>query len=150
MTTDNHLESKSLIKHIKFQIHKDKICNLAKTHKKNIAYFLAAVVVAIIILVGNSSYQQFQAKKYSTRTDFQKGSIGAYVFARKNNLLDECCKHMKEGRRPNGYWSLERCKEDARNYSSKQLWRKESSSAYVTAKTKGWLNECCKHMLGSI
>lgn len=80
MTTDNHLESKSLIKHIKFQIHKDKICNLAKTHKKNIAYFLAVVVVAIIILVGNSSYQQFQAKKYSTilhqaMIDEQNGEI---------------------------------------------------------------------------
>lgn len=87
------------------------------------------------------------ALKYNTKSEWHKGSPNAYTAAHRKKWLDDCSAHMKEGRKPNGYWSLERCKEDAKRYPSKQQWRTSSPSGYVTAKSKGWLDDCCGHML---
>ena len=49
--------------------------------------------------------------------------------------------------KPNGYWTLARCAEDALRFSYRTAWAKGSSSAYQTALRNGWLNECCGHMV---
>jgi hypothetical protein len=38
---------------------------------------------------------QKEAEKYNTRTEFNKGSGGAYMYAIKNKFLDEICGHME-------------------------------------------------------
>lgn len=50
-------------------------------------------------------------------------------------------------RKPLGYWNLGNCKADALKYKNKRDWRKFGGSGYATAKRKGWIDECCKHML---
>jgi hypothetical protein len=50
-------------------------------------------------------------------------------------------------RKPDGYWTLERCKKDALKYKSRTKWHKKSSGAYDKAIKNGWLNICCKHMV---
>ena len=35
-----------------------------------------------------------EAEKYNTKTEFQKGSSGAYIVAKKNNWFDDVTKHM--------------------------------------------------------
>ena len=45
-----------------------------------------------------------------------------------------------------GYWTKERCDEDALKYNSRSEWNKNNSSAYSAAHKNGWLDECCKHM----
>jgi len=87
-----------------------------------------------------------EALKYNTKNEWQQKSPNSYAAAHKKRWLNECSSHMKEGRKPNGYWSLDRCKLDASNYSTKQHWRNGSPSGYATAKAKGWLEECCFHM----
>lgn len=42
---------------------------------------------------------------------------------------------------PDGYWTQERCFEEAQKYSSKQDFRKSCSSAYTIAWRHGWLSD---------
>ena len=49
-------------------------------------------------------------------------------------------------RKPRGYWTLERCIEDAAQYSSRSEWQRSSSSAYCKAVSSGWMDQCCAHM----
>jgi hypothetical protein len=52
----------------------------------------------------------------------------------------------KKTKKPNGYWTLTRCIDNARSYSNKKTWEKENRSAYTVAHRKGWLKECCVNM----
>jgi len=83
------------------------------------------------------------AKKYTKVGDWAKSS-GGYHYAIKNNLIDNCTKHMSRKRFPNNYWTLERCLEDAKKYKTKSEWRK--SAAYSKASKRGWVDDCCQHM----
>lgn len=49
-------------------------------------------------------------------------------------------------RKPNGYWTLERCKRDAAKYSTRADWARGNKSAKTAAERSGWLGECCAHM----
>jgi hypothetical protein len=53
---------------------------------------------------------------------------------------------MEEINRPNGYWTKERCLEEAKKYESKSEWLKKSVSSYGSAHKNGWLVECSSHM----
>lgn len=86
-----------------------------------------------------------EAAKYKTRKAWEDAVKPAYNRASKNGWLDECCAHMEDVRKKNGYWNLERCKEDAKKYSSRSEWRK-STSAYTAACLNGWIGICCEHM----
>lgn len=48
-------------------------------------------------------------------------------------------------KKPNGYWTYDRCKEEALKYDKKNLFQKESSSAYNAIFRNSW-NELCNHM----
>jgi hypothetical protein len=82
------------------------------------------------------------AKKYSARTEWQKMSQSAYGIAHRAGWLDECCSHMTLIQRPNGYWTKENCKTDAKKYSGRWEWQKMSKGAYLAAQKNGWLDEC--------
>jgi hypothetical protein len=43
--------------------------------------------------------------------------------------------------------TLEICKEDALKYNRRVDWQKGSKSFYNIASKRGWVDECCKHML---
>ncbi|QNJ54922.1 hypothetical protein vBValMR10Z_382 [Vibrio phage vB_ValM_R10Z] len=85
------------------------------------------------------------ALKYTTKADWQANSSG-YLIACRRDVLDECCEHMQLRKRPHGFWTLERLKADALKYTTKSEWQKKSGSAYSTAQTKGFIDECCSHM----
>jgi hypothetical protein len=86
------------------------------------------------------------ALKYNNRSEWDTKSKAGYCAAHSNEWLDECCQHMKRLHKPNGYWTLEKCKEDALKYNKVSKWDKNSSSAYTIAKSKKWLDDCCGHM----
>jgi hypothetical protein len=87
-----------------------------------------------------------EALKYSNRTDFRKGSYCAYNWSRKNSWLDDICKHMKLVYLPDGYWTKEKCKEDALKYKTRQEFKSRSSASYSIMNMNGWSNEICSHM----
>ena len=49
-------------------------------------------------------------------------------------------------KKPNGYWTLERCIEDAKQYTSRHQWKRASGGAFNRASRNGWLDLCCEHM----
>jgi len=86
------------------------------------------------------------ALNYNSRSEWARNSI-AYQKARKNGWFEECCGHMVELCKPNGYWNnLERCIEEAKKYSSIAKWQRNNSSSYVSSRSHGWLDLCCGHM----
>jgi hypothetical protein len=86
------------------------------------------------------------ALRFKTRTEWQKGDVSANSTAQRNGWLDECCVHMESTQKPNGYWTLERCKESASRFKTRAEWQKGNGAAYNAARKKGWQDECCAHM----
>ena len=86
------------------------------------------------------------AAGYTTRGEFQKGAKGAYLSALRRGLLDEVCAHMEQRLKPKGYWTLERCKEEALKYDSRAAFMRGSGSAYNVVLRNKWLEEVCAHM----
>jgi hypothetical protein len=89
-----------------------------------------------------------EAKKYKTKKEWMKNSAGSYSYATKNGFFDECTTHMNELLKPKGYWTLERCLEESKQYNSKKEWMENSSTSYYAAHKNGWVNECSTHMTG--
>ena len=81
-----------------------------------------------------------EAKKYSTRYEFQQGCGRAYNVACKNKWLDDY-DWFKEVHKPNGYWSYQTCYEEAKKYSTRTEFKKECGSAYAVARKNGWMDE---------
>ena len=88
------------------------------------------------------------AKKYKMRADWQKNSPGAHMSAYKNNWIDDVRKQIKSMfREKYGYWQIkENLIRDARKYETRLEWQTKSGHGYKSARKKGWLKECCKHM----
>ena len=81
-----------------------------------------------------------EAKKYSTRTEFNKGSSGAYKIACKNKWLNDY-SWFEEVRKPMGYWTYETCYEEAKKYMSKYEFQMKNKGAYKIAWKNKWLND---------
>jgi hypothetical protein len=89
-----------------------------------------------------------EALKYKTKIDFFKNASGAcYVSARDNGWYDEITSHMKEIRKPNGYWTKENCKKEALKYETRKEFHKNSSGCYTIADKLGYLEYACSHMI---
>lgn len=91
------------------------------------------------------------ADKYEFRPDFRNNERMAYDRARHLGILEKVTKHMKQRviRHPMGYWTKDRCIIEAKKYSRRIDFQRNSSSAYASAQKNGWLDELCKHMVQS-
>ena len=49
-------------------------------------------------------------------------------------------------RKPKGYWTKERCLQEAIKYKTRGTFAKEAKSIYNHARVYGWLDEVCRHM----
>lgn len=81
-----------------------------------------------------------EAKKYTTLKEFRENSSGAYDYAYdKKDLLDKIKEILKVGKKPNGYWTYERCYEEAKKYTTLIDFHDKSSSSYTYARDNDWL-----------
>lgn len=83
-----------------------------------------------------------EARKYETRSEFEygKGSSAAYKTARLNGWLEDYI-WFKEKQKPKGYWTYERCFEEAKKYKNRTEFMKRVPRAYVIAKSNGWIEK---------
>ncbi len=88
-----------------------------------------------------------EALKYEGRTEFSKMSSNAYRSSIRNHWIDECCKHMSIKIKPDNYWTIVLCKNMALKCKSREEFKNKYCAAYSFAYKKGWLDECCKHMI---
>ena len=86
------------------------------------------------------------AKKYNGKNEWRKNEGVYYRKARKMGWVEECCSHMLEIIKPIGYWTKERCLEDALKYKTRAEWQRTPKSSYSASFRRGWVNECCIHM----
>ncbi len=78
--------------------------------------------------------------------EFRQRFPAARNTAQRNGWIAEICVHMPQIKRPNGYWTLERCRESAREFTSRTAWVRGCAAAYDAAKKHGWRDEVCAHM----
>jgi len=88
---------------------------------------------------------QLESLKYSSKVDFKLNSPTAYSTARKRKWFNEICSHMEVTRKPNGYWTKDRCKEEALKYTNCTDFQKSCSSAYNTSLKNQWYCEITSH-----
>lgn len=87
------------------------------------------------------------AAKYSTKKAFRAGDNAAWDAACRNPETKKiACAHMTMLRRPNGYWTDDRLREEALKYKSRFDFVNGSEAAYHYAKRKQILDWCCEHM----
>jgi hypothetical protein len=86
------------------------------------------------------------ALKYTTKKLWNDSNPNAYMAAYRNGWLSECCQHMEELKKTKGYWTIEKCIEDALKWPTKVDWMKSNPSAYKTASKNKWMDLCCSHM----
>ena len=80
-----------------------------------------------------------EAKKYNSKTEFEKGCSSAYQVARKNGWLDIYI-WFEEKQKPSGYWNYETCFQEAKKYNSRGEFEKGCQRAYYVARQNGWLD----------
>lgn len=85
-----------------------------------------------------------EALKYNEKRKFRKYSSSAYSISIQNKWINEICSHMIEIKKPNGYWTKEKCEKEALKYSKITEFRKKCSSAYNSAKKNKWLDNIRK------
>lgn len=81
-----------------------------------------------------------EAKKYTTLTEFQKSSSGAYGVARVNDWLKDYVWFVRKSK-PNGYWTYDNCYKEAQKYSSRKEFQTNSRVAYSVSWKNGWLDD---------
>ena len=90
-----------------------------------------------------------EALKYKTKTEYQKNSKGSYNSSRNNGWFDEICSHMINhiDNKSYGYWTYERCKEEALKYKTRTEFKKNSAGACKSSIVNKWYEEICLHMI---
>ncbi|WP_367971659.1 GIY-YIG nuclease family protein [Vibrio scophthalmi] len=88
------------------------------------------------------------AKKCKTPSEFQygTGNKGAYGAAQKNGWLPRMYAHIEEVRKPKGFWTEERVRQEALKYKSRMEFEKNCSSAYGYALRHKLMDDICSHM----
>ena len=83
-----------------------------------------------------------EAKKYTSVTEFQKGSGGAFNSARRLGIMDEFTWFEKKEKLPFCYWKdKEHCIEESKKYTSKKEFQDKNQSAYWASLKYGYLDE---------
>jgi len=85
------------------------------------------------------------AKKFLSRSAWQKASVGAYEAAKKNGWFDEATAHMT---RPDmtQKWTKAAVKKEAKKYKFKSDFNNNAVGAYEAAKNNGWFDDVTAHM----
>ncbi len=86
------------------------------------------------------------ALQYSDKTEFRNHNPHFYNYICSRGWIDELCEHMTQRKKKNGYWTKERCWEEAKKYSRRTDFQKYDKAAYSAAFKKGWLDDICSHM----
>ncbi len=87
-----------------------------------------------------------EANKYRTRTEFARGTSGAYSAAQNHGWLDLVCGHMERAQMPFKKLDKGRVLDAAKNYFTRSAFKKGTPLAYAAAQKDKVLDEVCAHM----
>ena len=83
---------------------------------------------------------------YNDKTVFRENNTYFYNYISKRGWIEELCAHMVQHKMKNGYWTKERCAEEASKYKKRKDFQENCPSAHSSAFKNGWLDEICSHM----
>lgn len=78
-----------------------------------------------------------EALKYKTRWEFQKGSGGAQIAARRLGIMESVCEHMGGNRK----WDEESIRAEASKYETRKAFKKGAVGAYQSARRLGIMDD---------
>lgn len=81
------------------------------------------------------------AVQCQTRREFRRRFDVARQIAQRSGWMDEICAHMRVEKRPNGYWTKDRCADEALKYATRGAFARGCPAAYDAAWKRGWLDE---------
>ncbi|MFA6089898.1 MAG: GIY-YIG nuclease family protein [Candidatus Woesearchaeota archaeon] len=101
-----------------------------------------------ITRVGSYTFEDCKnvAELCTTKLEFQNKYPSHYQRALKKKWIDILSQHMTPLQKPSGYWTKERCHEEALKYKTRVDFQKNSGSARNAARNNGWEDEICSHM----
>jgi hypothetical protein len=88
-----------------------------------------------------------ESLKFNSKNEFSKKCSSAFIASKRHNWLDDVCSHMS-GRtyKPDGYWTKEKCQEEALKYSSRKEFGDKRSWIYHISLDNNWIDDICSHM----
>jgi hypothetical protein len=70
------------------------------------------------------------------------------MVSRYGLITNTLIAHREVGmKKPNGYWTLERCKDIALQYETRTDWCRGHKASHSAASRRGWITECSAHMI---
>ena len=82
-----------------------------------------------------------EAKKYSTKEEFQKGNLYAFLAAHKYGFIDKMEWLVRQKQHKNGYWTYEHIEKEALKYNTKTEFFKGNQTAYRAALKLGIIDD---------
>lgn len=82
-----------------------------------------------------------EARKYSTKEEFQKGNIYAFLAAHKYGYIDEMDWMVQKRQHKKGYWTYEHIEKEASKYSTKTEFFNANQTAYRHALKLGIIDD---------
>jgi hypothetical protein len=86
------------------------------------------------------------ALKYCSRGEFSNNDRTCYSISSRKGWLNDICSHMEFVKKPNGYWTYEKCKEAALQCDSPKEFYENFRTAQEISRQNGWLDEIRFHM----
>jgi len=92
------------------------------------------------VLKWNKESCRLEALKYNTLKEFRNNSESAYHACLKNKWNKELLSHFIRTTNESGYWTKERCQEEASKYKCRWHFQKGCGSAHSSSTKNGWLD----------
>jgi hypothetical protein len=87
-----------------------------------------------------------ESKNYSSLQEFRNKNKGAIKSAVTNGWYSEISDMFEKKIKPSGYWTKERCTQEAVCFYSRTEFSKKSKTAYRVCCENKWLDDVCQHM----
>ena len=82
-----------------------------------------------------------EARKYSTKEEFKKGNLTAFIAAYKYGYIDEMEWLVRKKEHKNGYWTYRHIEEEALKYNTKTEFFNGNQTAYRKALKLGIIDD---------
>lgn len=82
-----------------------------------------------------------EAKKYSTKEEFQKGNLSAFLAAYRYGYIDEMDWLVKQKQHKKNYWTYKHIEEEAVKYNTKTEFYQNNQTAYRAALKLGIIDD---------
>lgn len=82
-----------------------------------------------------------EARKYTTKDEFRKGNLTAFLAAYRYGYIDEMDWLVRQKQHKNGYWTYENIEKEALKYKTKTEFSRGKNTAYKAAIKLGVIDD---------